>query len=709
MPPPLTPFKGSGQRSNHNAALQQQQHPHPQHAGTGGSVSGTDDVSMDEHLCYSSAGEDSYSVMLSSPPKAPRNTRVPRYAGVESTTSRLFADENEYENQSPNVHSSLSSSKMLDGGRPKPFDLNSELASVDDTKTMTLQPGPSSSLAKGGGPRMAGGSSTRHRGPYPTSMTRHHRKRHAEQTLVGRDFSFDEDDEDSELNLSNDDNIMYTSPRLSPHPSSIYKSPSSYRTMDGRTVQSKNPFSPMLMEDAQTAASSVTSNSSGTPGRYGSLGGERVSSAAALTESLGFPVSFETNGGGHNSALHGTGGVGNGVPSFGAPLLRHRLHKRESLVESPTNHGESYEYNAFTRDGYPHKTGRFSFTGSPIKESDMGCSSATNSDNGPALPPPPTSHKVRRFTKSDDVSAASYYGGGQQEHEHNNHWRLKLEVDTDMSRTRGSGYMSPADDGISPTDVLSFPMMSSPPRTANHPPPTPAKGKAPSALFYNNRRPGGGGYPGTPERKERGRAPETPKPERHRRARSFDDLNLFGDEGAGSDTERGGDDDCMSLGHSTDYYRPRPRRREAASRFHSDFDVIGELGKGTFGSVFKVLSRLDGCMYAVKAAHRPAKGSSDKDRMLKEVYALAALSDQSDSATFHIVRYHQAWMEENRLYIQTELCTCTLSDEIKRNSMNTEQRRYKFLREILLALEFIHRNGMVHLDIKPENIFVSCF
>ena len=29
------------------------------------------------------------------------------------------------------------------------------------------------------------------------------------------------------------------------------------------------------------------------------------------------------------------------------------------------------------------------------------------------------------------------------------------------------------------------------------------------------------------------------------------------------------------------------------------------------------------------------------------------------------------------------------------------------MREMLLALDFIHRNQMVHLDIKPENIFLK--
>lgn len=63
-------------------------------------------------------------------------------------------------------------------------------------------------------------------------------------------------------------------------------------------------------------------------------------------------------------------------------------------------------------------------------------------------------------------------------------------------------------------------------------------------------------------------------------------------------------------------------------------------------------------------------------------------------------------MEDQRLYIQTELCTTTLAAEVQRHALSVD-RRYKFLREICLALEFIHKNGMVHLDIKPENIFLK--
>jgi len=162
------------------------------------------------------------------------------------------------------------------------------------------------------------------------------------------------------------------------------------------------------------------------------------------------------------------------------------------------------------------------------------------------------------------------------------------------------------------------------------------------------------------------------------------------------------------LSHDAIAERPTALR-EVTSRMMQDFETVGTLGSGSFGTVYKCISRLDGCPYAVKATKYQAKGKADRDRMLKEVYALAALSDLTDTAAFHIVGYHQAWMEENRLYIQTELCTSTLLEEIKTGGAisHDASRQFKVLREMLLALDLIHRNGMVHLDIKPENIFVK--
>eukprot|EP00804_Cyclotella_cryptica_P020732 CCRYP_003505-RA/>CCRYP_003505-RA protein AED:0.26 eAED:0.26 QI:135/0.8/0.66/1/1/1/6/451/832 len=202
----------------------------------------------------------------------------------------------------------------------------------------------------------------------------------------------------------------------------------------------------------------------------------------------------------------------------------------------------------------------------------------------------------------------------------------------------------------------------------------------------------------------------------HGRADSF--LQMFSQEPLVN-----ADDDDMKSDDSADAYTlksPNDIREERSSpvdssiesqhssfsRFVADFEVVGTLGNGSFGCVYKVRNRMDRRMYAIKAAKREARGLSDRDRMLQEVFALAALSDDTTAAAMHIVRYHQAWMEGNRLYIQTELCDGNLEKEMAQGVMD-EKRRYKVLREMLLALDLVHKSGMIHLDIKPENIFIK--
>ncbi|XP_052186202.1 wee1-like protein kinase [Diospyros lotus] len=140
---------------------------------------------------------------------------------------------------------------------------------------------------------------------------------------------------------------------------------------------------------------------------------------------------------------------------------------------------------------------------------------------------------------------------------------------------------------------------------------------------------------------------------------------------------------------------------DSLSRYRTDFHEIEEIGNGNFSRVFKVLKRIDGCLYAVKQSTTLLQQDADRRKALMEVQALAALGSHEN-----IVGYYSSWFENEQLFIQMELCDHSLSVS-KSSKLSTDVEVLQIMHQIAKALQFIHGRGIAHLDVKPDNIYAK--
>ena len=123
------------------------------------------------------------------------------------------------------------------------------------------------------------------------------------------------------------------------------------------------------------------------------------------------------------------------------------------------------------------------------------------------------------------------------------------------------------------------------------------------------------------------------------------------------------------------------------SRYAEEFLELDTANKtrGKYGDVKIVRHRLDGMVYAVKITRNRIQrgGSTNQERaVMNEVFAHAAIVKHK-----HIVRYYNSWVENGRVYLQTEFCGGgTLADMIKIRKRQGRHFKERELRKLALSM-----------------------
>ncbi|MBQ3036489.1 MAG: serine/threonine protein kinase [Lachnospiraceae bacterium] len=129
------------------------------------------------------------------------------------------------------------------------------------------------------------------------------------------------------------------------------------------------------------------------------------------------------------------------------------------------------------------------------------------------------------------------------------------------------------------------------------------------------------------------------------------------------------------------------------------YSVLAQLGRGGFGSVYKVKDEHIDKLYAMKIVKYNALGDADK-----EINILKSLDFQGLPAL------HDVFYDEEYMYIVMELARgSNLETYVKSKGKLSVEETYRIGYQICDILKYLHGRPIpvIHGDIKPENIIVS--
>ncbi|KAF9403863.1 hypothetical protein BGX21_009229, partial [Mortierella sp. AD011] len=142
--------------------------------------------------------------------------------------------------------------------------------------------------------------------------------------------------------------------------------------------------------------------------------------------------------------------------------------------------------------------------------------------------------------------------------------------------------------------------------------------------------------------------------------------------------------------------------KESNMTFDSQFEIGEQLGSGNFAAVFKTIEKTSGMAYAVKVVKKSVNFNSKLALSLeRETGTLMSIDHPS------LLQIYKVFSEENHHYVVMELARGgELFDRVREKQRFSESEARFVFRQLLSGVKYLHDRGIVHRDLKLENILL---
>lgn len=137
-----------------------------------------------------------------------------------------------------------------------------------------------------------------------------------------------------------------------------------------------------------------------------------------------------------------------------------------------------------------------------------------------------------------------------------------------------------------------------------------------------------------------------------------------------------------------------------------DYDVLKQIGRGAFGIVYKVRSKIEKQIFALKTIDISKMDEKTLTNTLNEIRILCSVDHPN------VVGYKEAFIQDKKICVVMEYVGGgDLYDKINKCKENgetiPEEIIWKYTVQILKGLKVLHNLKIMHRDIKSANIFLS--